>query len=111
MITTVEALEQLPNVESSVAFAAPSSLRKWELVLVLLVAFAVPMLNSLFVFSGYPYPKVVDTYRLFLGITNEVLGLAVLIYVLFRQGRSIQEIGFGFQWRDLPRSIGILISV
>ena len=39
------------------------------------------------------------------GILSELGGLALLYYVLFRQGRNLTSIGFGFSWKDIPKSI------
>ncbi len=38
------------------------------------------------------------------GVITELASLALLGYVLVRQGRSLRDLGFSFRWRDLPIS-------
>ncbi|MCU1283700.1 MAG: Abortive infection protein [Acidobacteriales bacterium] len=68
------------------------------------------MLASALVFAGHPYPKIVDSYKLSVAITNELTALAFLYYILYRQGRSLSAIGFGFEPQDILRSIGLWVS-
>lgn len=44
------------------------------------------------------------------GITHQVSSLALLIYVLFRQGRSLKDIGLSFKWRDIPVSLALYVA-
>jgi hypothetical protein len=80
-------------------------IRRLELLLVTSVAFAGPVYGSFYYFLGgaVPKPGMGHTYSLI----TELLGLSVLIYVLFRQGRHLSDIGFGFNWRDIPRSLAL----
>lgn len=43
------------------------------------------------------------------GILSELGGLALLWYVLFRQGRSLTSLGLGFSWKDIPRSFLVIL--
>lgn len=45
----------------------------------------------------------------FTGILTELGGLALLCYVLFRQGRSLRSLGFEFSWKDIPRSLLVIL--
>jgi len=47
------------------------------------------------------------SWRLANGVIHELLALAVLLYVLFRQGRSARDIGLSFRWLDLPVSLAL----
>jgi len=84
---------------------SPRRIRRLELLLVTSVAFAGPVYGSFYYFLGgaAPTPSAGHTYSLI----TEFLGLSVLVYVLFRQGRHLSDIGFGFNWRDIPRSLGL----
>ncbi|MFL6230437.1 MAG: CPBP family intramembrane glutamic endopeptidase [Pyrinomonadaceae bacterium] len=87
-------------------------LRLVELALVLFVAFAPAFLQSAYALAGRQlgYGSVSTSLLYLTGVISQVGALAVLCYVLFRQGRSLQAIGFGFKWRDLPVSLGLFLA-
>ena len=109
-----------PETTSATAFvwsadgrgAGAKSLRWMELGLVLFVAFAQSLVISIYTLarssdlSGTGVPSV----RILAGVILEVGALAVLLYVLFRQGRSVKEIGLNFHWADAPRSVVLAIT-
>jgi membrane protease YdiL (CAAX protease family) len=86
-------------------------LRLAELVLVLFVAFAPALLQSAYALTGGQLGSASVGANLLYstGIIYEISALAVLRYVLFRQGRGLKEIGFAFKWTDLPVSFGLFV--
>lgn len=87
-------------------------IRLLELLLVLGVAFAPAVLGSFnILFLGRPaYTPQEGIFRLLSSSSYELIGLAVLTYVLFRQSRTFHDIGLAFVWRDIPRSIALAIG-
>ena len=89
-------------------------LRWLELALVLTVAFALPLFGSTVAFltSARRDAHVTDL-RLIPTLISEATGLAVLFYVLFRQGRSVRELGFRWNPQKLPMTIvsAILLAI
>ena len=87
------------------------TLRWVELLLVLSVAIAPALLGSLLYFSkGLPLRDESEiSIRLVLATIYELLSLGVLGYVLFRQGRSLRDIGLSYRWRDVPISVGLSV--
>jgi membrane protease YdiL (CAAX protease family) len=83
-------------------------LRICELVLVLLVAFGSPVIRSLWDLWHGPTPGPHAAIGLFDEIQIQVVGLAVLAYVLFRRGQSWQDLGFTRRWIDVPAG-GLLL--
>lgn len=85
--------------------------RRLELLLVTGVAFAAPILISLYsLFSRSSVQNGrVSGVLVFNGIIYELLALAVLAYVLSRQGRSLRTIGLSFSWTDIPVSLLLII--
>jgi membrane protease YdiL (CAAX protease family) len=84
------------------------TLRWLELALVTGVAFAGPVYFSFYYFLGGPTGPSDPSQHAY-GVITELLGLSVLIYVLFRQGRQAADIGLSFQRRDIPRALAIAI--
>ena len=85
---------------------APRRIRIFELLLVTSVAFAGPVYGSFYYFlGGAALPPNAGQH--IYSLLNELLGLSVLAYVLFRQGRRAGDIGFGFNWRDIPRALAV----
>ncbi len=85
-------------------------LRLLELILVLSVAFALPIFSSAYLlFHNEPRTAIRDDARILSVMISEATGLAVLLYVLFRQGRSVRE--FGFRWNPgkVPMTVGVAI--
>jgi len=81
-------------------------IRIFELLLVTSVAFAGPVYGSFYYsLDGVALPRNAGQHTY--SLINEWLGLSVLAYVLFRQGRHLSDIGFGFNWLDLPRALAV----
>lgn len=82
-----------------------------ELLLVTSVAFAPTIFVSVSsLFSGALTPKgQVGPSLVFYGLVYELIALAVLFYVLFRQGRSARQIGLTFSWKDIPVSLLLFV--
>jgi membrane protease YdiL (CAAX protease family) len=98
------------EIDSSESPARSSQSLRWvELSLVLFVAFAVSVSVSIYtVFSGANlYGSKPSSALNFAGVIQEVAALGVLLYVLFRQGRRSKDLGFNFNWKDLPLSVGL----
>lgn len=92
--------------------STPLRVRKFELLLLLGIAIAPAILNaffSYFLFGTGPRPPSYIPFRLSTVILQEAGSLALLCYILFRQGRSLRDIGFSFRWLDIPISFGLLI--
>jgi membrane protease YdiL (CAAX protease family) len=87
------------------------SLRLIELLLVISVAFAATIFSSICsLFSdSLRYNSDIGQATVLYGIIYELIALAVLSYVLFRQGRGLQHIGLSFSWKDIPLSILLAI--
>ena len=82
-------------------------LRVAELLLVLSVAFAPTLFISIYLWfthAGTDDQRDVPA-RMLYGLISELTAIAVLTYVLFRQGRSLSQIGFVFSWKDVPVSL------
>lgn len=87
----------------------PKQIRWLELLLVLSVAFA----NIFVTCFYYLFKKDVSFFGSGPGIVSmiihEGLSLSLVFYVLFRQGRSAKDIGFGFQRKDILHSFGLFL--
>src|SRR5215831_728752 len=89
---------------------ADRKLKILELALVVSVAFGAPALSSIyFFFSPGALAQSSGRFTVLTGIVYELLALAVMWYVCFRQGRSRAELGIEFRIWDLP--ISILLAV
>ena len=110
--------EQVDEMAASGAFRPVSGpthagrrLRLLELLLVSVVAFGGALIESVgFVFTGENfsgYREAGGVVRTIYGVVNQVSVLALLVYVLFRQGRSLTVIGLSFSWWNEPRSLGL----
>jgi len=89
----------------------PKRLRALELGLVLLVVFSQLVAISVFaVLTGTNlYGSSPGHAFTLVGILMELGGLALLGYVLFRQGRSLANLGLAFSWKYIPRSVLVII--
>jgi membrane protease YdiL (CAAX protease family) len=87
-----------------------SNAHRWiDLGLVLMVAFAAPVMGSIDRLF-HPAPITHSSVKLGLGILDEAIAL-LLFFVLFRrQGRRLQDIGFNVHWADLPKAFGLVIT-
>jgi len=90
---------------------APGKLRAWEFGLIFLVVFSPLLAVSIYTVitgshlnGGTPGKAFTIT-----GILTELGGLALLYYVLFRQGRNLGSLGFSFSWKDILRSILVIV--
>lgn len=104
------AVDVRTEIDSSEPPARSSQSLRWaELVLVLFVAFAVSVAVSIYtVFTGVNlYGSNPSSALNFTGVIQEVAALSVLFYILFRQKRSSRDLGFSFNWKDLPLSVGL----
>jgi membrane protease YdiL (CAAX protease family) len=106
----MEPVARLPNVAAPEE-GAPKRLRALELGLVLLVVFSQLVAISVYaVFTGANlYGSSPGHAFTLVGILMELGGLALLRYVLFRQGRSFAGLGLGFSWNDIPKSVLVII--
>jgi membrane protease YdiL (CAAX protease family) len=86
-------------------------LRTAELCLVLFVAFAGALSLSVYtaLTGAHVYASTPSRALNFGAVIQELAGLGVLFYVLFRQGRRPKDLGFTFSWTDLPLSVGVAI--
>ena len=93
---------------------SPRALRVVELVLVLVVAFLSAGIGSVRVLltghGTYAGAHDVDaSWRVVYVITHQVVGLALLAYVLHRQGRTLADLGTTVVGRDALRAVGIFL--
>ena len=87
-----------------------SRTHRWiDLGLVLLVAFAISILSSIFR-AFHPGPLNYSNARLVLGMIDEAIPLVLLFVLLKRQGRSLQNLGFTFRWTDVLKALGLTLA-
>jgi membrane protease YdiL (CAAX protease family) len=102
---------QAPDSASPALQRTVNRLRVVELLLVLSVAFALPLYSSFYaLLTGMPLSgeesSGAHTYSV---ILFEMNALAVMAYVLFRQGPCWHEIGWRFSWKDPLIAIGLCL--
>jgi membrane protease YdiL (CAAX protease family) len=87
----------------------PRRLRLIELLLVVLIPLLPSVASAIYTFvnSQYYVSSHPSNFSLLLHATRQLLGISLLLYVLYRQGRRIEDIGLSFQWLDLLRGIAI----
>ncbi len=88
-------------------------LRLLELLLLVWIAFSSSLLTSFY--AGFLHPDVrlygdAPSLRTCLAILNQIGPLALLAYVLFRQGRGLRDIGFSLSWKALPISLVLFVA-
>ncbi len=107
----MEPIDSFPTL-TTVAESAPTRLRTLELGLVLFIVFSQLIATSLYVVFTGVSPNSASIGKVFAltGILMELGSLALLRYVLFRQGRSFASLGFGFSWLDIPRALWIALA-
>jgi membrane protease YdiL (CAAX protease family) len=109
-----------PPPAAEAGLSAPSaetatSLRKFELLLLLAICIGPFLVSAIFIYVLYRgvWPNSSFPYSVLYGTTMKVLqeasGLALLLYILFRQGRKVRDIGLSFRWSDVPVSLGLLL--
>jgi hypothetical protein len=86
--------------------------RLQHLGLVLWVSLSMPIAGSVYYLLGgtAPTAPIQQHYRLLGGLITEVSSLLVLWYVLSRQGRTWEDIGWKLEFIDVPRAVGLLIA-
>ncbi|MFH7024863.1 MAG: CPBP family intramembrane glutamic endopeptidase [Heteroscytonema crispum UTEX LB 1556] len=91
-----------------------NSLRLIELLLVIAVAFGSKIFDSVCIeLTQYQIIQPDATYaiiRFGSKIISDLAAIFLLVYILFRQGRNLSEIGFSFVWKDLISSILLAIT-
>ncbi len=93
---------------------SPRAVRLVELVLVLAVAFLSAGIGSVrALLTGHAaYLGTHDAdarWRVVYVISHQVVGLALLVYVLYRQGRTLADLGTTVVGRDALRAVGICL--
>ena len=88
-------------------------LRLLEMLLVVWIAFFGSLLTSFYV--GFLHPDVplsgeASSLRTAIAILNQIGPLALLVYVLFRQGRGLPGIGLTFTWKTVPVSVALFAA-
>jgi membrane protease YdiL (CAAX protease family) len=87
-----------------------SNAHRWvDLGLILAVVFAGSILGSIYL-AFHPTAPSFSNMQLFTGISDEIIGLLLFLVLFKRQGRRLQDIGFGFQWTDLPKALGLTVA-
>lgn len=88
------------------------TLRRLELALVLGAAFSGAWIGSISAAYGsrVDLSPLLQSLRVVHAIAVEATALAVLAYVLFRQGRGFRQLGLSASWRDVPTSVLIAVS-
>jgi membrane protease YdiL (CAAX protease family) len=93
----------------------PKKLRVLELLIVLLVPLLPSVISSLYIFATKDYidksANTLTDFGLVSGSIRHLLAITLLLYVLYRQGRKIEDIGLSFRWIDIPIGIVIFIIV
>lgn len=92
---------------------AAKRLRLWELLLVVWIAFSGSLLTSFyagFLHPGTPLSSEAGSLRTGIAIINQIGPLALLGYVLFRQGRGLRDIGLVLSWKALPLSVALFVT-
>lgn len=82
---------------------------RWvELTILLLVAYGHSIVYSIGIAFSHPYASAASPENpvsgIAGGIVNEIAQIALLGYILFRQGRAFRDIGLNFQWWDILRA-------
>lgn len=86
------------------------------LLVVCIVAFTYPLLNStrFFLFDKGVRPRSFApgelSFWFYIAIVIELISLLLLVYVLHRQGRRLRHLTLSFSWKDLPESLGLAIG-
>ena len=108
------ALEPTPLTSSEDTAAARQSLpqRLQHLGVVLLVSLAMPIAGSIYHMLGgtAPTAPMQQHFRLVGALIAEGISLAVLWYVMCRQGKTWKDIGWKLEFADVPRALGLLIT-
>jgi membrane protease YdiL (CAAX protease family) len=98
------------GVSKSQLGAGDRRLRWFELALVILATLGGSIFNAIAILkygTGIVHPM--PNFQWMARIVQELVGLALLGYVLWRRGRSFRDIGFRWSWRDL--GTGVLVTI
>jgi len=104
----------LKSVES-IASIRPSRWQKlgqWQhLGIVLLVTLSAPISGSIYSLLGgkTPTEPLQQHFRLVSGMIRHATSLALLWYVMCRQGKTWKDIGWKVELADIPRALGLLL--
>lgn len=90
----------------------PKQLRIGELLLVLGVAFAGPLFISTYFFlsDAHAQEDVPLSINFLMLSLQSLSAILVLVYVLFRQKRTLADIGVTWRWKDLPYGLALFVS-
>ena len=99
------------TIATTISSASAKNLRAIEFVLVFLIVFAPLLAVSIHTVAtgshlGGSTPGKAFTVS---GILTELGALALLRYVLFRQGRDFRSLGLGFSWKDILRAVLVIV--
>lgn len=99
------------TVTSAIPSASGKDLRALEFGLVFLIVFGPLLTLSIHtVVSGsHLGGSTPGKAFTFTGILTELGGLALLRYVLLRQDRDLRSLGLRFSWKDVPRSLLVIV--
>lgn len=109
-MTDINPMEDEVSATSTISFAPAKYLRAMEFGLIFLVVLAPLVSVSIYAVVSGSHPAGSSPGKAFTlsGIFTELGALALLSYVLFRQGRKLRSLGFGFSWKDIPRSFLVI---
>ena len=112
---SLSTLAQEPGIPPALPQESWPLLRKLELLLLLGVAIGPSLLTAAYIYFVYGIATQRSSaasyisFKLAIGIVQQAGGLALLCYILFRQGRNLRDIGFSFRWGDVPVSVGLFV--
>jgi hypothetical protein len=88
------------------------SIRICELSLLVAIAFGGSLVGSLMILVGSPLNTGTysDTATILYAVIKEATALGLLAYLLFRQGRSWQDIGVSWRDWDTLHSLGLMVG-
>src|SRR5215469_14230989 len=99
-----------PQIVSEAQITSVSNAHRWtDLGLVMAVAFATSILGSIYR-AFHPEALNHSNARLLVGIVDESTALCLFLILFKRQGRRLNNIGFGFRWTDLPKGLGLTLA-
>jgi membrane protease YdiL (CAAX protease family) len=109
---TQQAIEFVADTRSDQNFSPESlkSRRIADLGLVLLIAICPLLINAVYALFIPSVGSTASTNGRFIsGLVHEAGALVLLVVLLRRQQRSLNDIGFNFAWADVPKALGLFI--